>query len=107
MIRRPPRSTLFPYTTLFRSGAAARIRKRRREPQDQPRKRGLLRPRQGILRRPARIAAATLRRRRARGGRLVPAPAGPDCPWPAPRRAPRRSPRASLEACLYVPTEYL
>src|SRR2546430_9949782 len=25
MIRRPPRSTLFPYTTLFRSGAAARL----------------------------------------------------------------------------------
>src|SRR2546430_12074990 len=24
MIRRPPRSTLFPYTTLFRSGAASR-----------------------------------------------------------------------------------
>src|SRR3712207_7051186 len=24
MIRRPPRSTLFPYTTLFRSGAAGR-----------------------------------------------------------------------------------
>src|SRR5205085_9266931 len=24
MLRRPPRSTLFPYTTLFRSGAAAR-----------------------------------------------------------------------------------
>src|SRR3712207_8254556 len=24
MIRRPPRSTLFPYTTLFRSGCAAR-----------------------------------------------------------------------------------
>src|SRR5690349_22453017 len=24
MIRRPPRSTLFPYTTLFRSGAAVR-----------------------------------------------------------------------------------
>src|SRR5260370_16893988 len=24
MIRRPPRSTLFPYTTLFRSGSAAR-----------------------------------------------------------------------------------
>src|SRR2546421_13018301 len=24
MIRRPPRSTLFPYTTLFRSGACAR-----------------------------------------------------------------------------------
>src|SRR2546429_4390935 len=26
MIRRPPRSTLFPYTTLFRSAAAARAR---------------------------------------------------------------------------------
>src|SRR6266700_5505675 len=31
MIRRPPRSTLFPYTTLFRS-AAARVRARRRPP---------------------------------------------------------------------------
>src|SRR5437764_10891386 len=30
MVRRPPRSTLFPYTTLFRSGAAARDRRRRR-----------------------------------------------------------------------------
>src|SRR3712207_9273522 len=27
MIRRPPRSTLFPYTTLFRSAAAARRRR--------------------------------------------------------------------------------
>src|SRR2546430_8056804 len=26
MIRRPPRSTLFPYTTLFRSGQEARLR---------------------------------------------------------------------------------
>src|SRR2546430_11887507 len=26
MIRRPPRSTLFPYTTLFRSGSRMRIR---------------------------------------------------------------------------------
>src|SRR3712207_3032006 len=30
MIRRPPRSTLFPYTTLFRSGGLARARKRGR-----------------------------------------------------------------------------
>src|SRR3712207_8525238 len=31
MIRRPPRSTLFPYTTLFRSGrGAARVRRDRR-----------------------------------------------------------------------------
>src|SRR5256885_16309609 len=29
MIRRPPRSTLFPYTTLFRSGAHAGIRTQR------------------------------------------------------------------------------
>src|SRR3712207_7472156 len=28
MIRRPPRSTLFPYTTLFRSGRAVRARAR-------------------------------------------------------------------------------
>src|SRR3712207_7534140 len=27
MIRRPPRSTLFPYTTLFRSAANARVRR--------------------------------------------------------------------------------
>src|SRR2546422_1177356 len=30
MIRRPPRSTLFPYTTLFRSGCAARSAAQRR-----------------------------------------------------------------------------
>src|SRR5256884_3512861 len=29
MIRRPPRSTLFPYTTLFRSGAARAVGVRR------------------------------------------------------------------------------
>src|SRR2546422_1123257 len=29
MIRRPPRSTLFPYTTLFRSTSSARSRSRR------------------------------------------------------------------------------
>src|SRR3989449_8414377 len=28
MIRRPPRSTLFPYTTLFRSGASLHLRSR-------------------------------------------------------------------------------
>src|SRR5688572_30966543 len=30
MIRRPPRSTLFPYTTLFRSAAPSAARRRRR-----------------------------------------------------------------------------
>src|SRR5215467_15251276 len=32
MIRRPPRSTLFPYTTLFRSRSARRSRHERRRP---------------------------------------------------------------------------
>src|SRR5688572_31485237 len=43
MIRRPPRSTLFPYTTLFRSGAArraARPRARRRDDRRGGRRRG-------------------------------------------------------------------
>src|SRR2546430_13062949 len=31
MIRRPPRSTLFPYTTLFRSSPGGRGQRRRRE----------------------------------------------------------------------------
>src|SRR3712207_9301496 len=40
MIRRPPRSTLFPYTTLFRSGrgdAARAVRRRRSRGSPQPR----------------------------------------------------------------------
>src|SRR5690349_22721172 len=35
MIRRPPRSTLFPYTTLFRSRAGSRVGRRHR-PSDRP-----------------------------------------------------------------------
>src|SRR5256885_11502936 len=35
MIRRPPRSTLFPYTTLFRSWAAAESVERSVKPSDQ------------------------------------------------------------------------
>src|SRR2546425_13123586 len=34
MIRRPPRSTLFPYTTLFRSGGEAAVRRRRIRPRN-------------------------------------------------------------------------
>src|SRR5260221_6757832 len=46
MIRRPPRSTLFPYTTLFRSrGAAAGLGRRgRRNPQTRQRDRDRDRP---------------------------------------------------------------
>src|SRR3712207_8689894 len=36
MIRRPPRSTLFPYTTLFRSGTVVRINPDGSVPQDNP-----------------------------------------------------------------------
>src|ERR1041384_8501723 len=36
MIRRPPRSTLFPYTTLFRSGGSARSGGRGRSPGPPP-----------------------------------------------------------------------
>src|SRR5260370_29857232 len=41
MIRRPPRSTLFPYTTLFRSHVAAALGQRRRDGQlaEKPRQR--------------------------------------------------------------------
>src|SRR5574340_1451916 len=37
MIRRPPRSTLFPYTTLFRSRARARARGGQRDRRARPR----------------------------------------------------------------------
>src|SRR3989442_10632122 len=37
MIRRPPRSTLFPYTTLFRSPSRCRPRRTRRPVSDSPR----------------------------------------------------------------------
>src|SRR5438309_8592083 len=36
MLRRPPRSTLFPYTTLFRSRSAARVAAGRRSPWQDP-----------------------------------------------------------------------
>src|SRR5262245_63747450 len=40
MIRRPPRSTLFPYTTLFRSGLLLRRRRGARGPSPQSRLHG-------------------------------------------------------------------
>src|SRR5258708_9087488 len=36
MIRRPPRSTLFPYTTLFRSPEMRRLRRHRRDREGAP-----------------------------------------------------------------------
>src|SRR5256885_12036027 len=52
MIRRPPRSTLFPYTTLFRSEEGDQAARRRRREDARPR--GPARPPSGRdLRRPA------------------------------------------------------
>src|SRR5688572_31462348 len=48
MIRRPPRSTLFPYTTLFRSDSAA-VRVRRRPRRRVGRPPGLVFPDQQVL----------------------------------------------------------
>src|SRR5258707_4509027 len=52
MIRRPPRSTLFPYTTLFRSRAGAAGRARRRAPAEARRSAARRRARAGIARVP-------------------------------------------------------
>src|SRR5947208_8889349 len=60
MIRRPPRSTLFPYTTLFRSSTAARRARVRRgstaSPVDRSRRSKALPParRRTLCRRPSR-----------------------------------------------------
>src|SRR3712207_8249739 len=56
MIRRPPRSTLFPYTTLFRSGRlqSAFDRGAVREPGGPARRRTGARPSSGRIRRDAR-----------------------------------------------------
>src|SRR5437588_11082475 len=81
MIRRPPRSTLFPYTTLFRS-PAARGRPRHRSV------RGPLRPCARRLRAEAQDAAARPRRPGHGGG-------------PRRRRPPARGPgRGARRACL-------
>src|SRR2546429_3019488 len=52
MIRRPPRSTLFPYTTLFRSPAVQRLRDRpgRRGAHGARQARGAERPEQALVR---------------------------------------------------------
>src|SRR3712207_9507519 len=66
MIRRPPRSTLFPYTTLFRSDRAAPDRRPRTPPG------GLLAVRGAVLRGPGLRRLGGLRDRQARGHALPP-----------------------------------
>src|SRR3712207_7791197 len=75
MIRRPPRSTLFPYTTLFRSRPAAGT------------------PRAG--RAPGPSAAA---RRGGRGGATGPCPSTPRRGGPRRRTSPRRRGGASARS---------
>src|SRR5438874_5901964 len=58
MIRRPPRSTLFPYTTLFRSLARRRRRGRDAGPGHDERLRGTLRQREPRLDHPEPAAQA-------------------------------------------------
>src|SRR3712207_9324755 len=58
MIRRPPRSTLFPYTTLFRSGSHLRHR----------------RPRRQVVRTSAHLASLTAAARARRTGLRSPSP---------------------------------
>src|SRR2546422_1716475 len=50
MIRRPPRSTLFPYTTLFRSADRRRSRSRRRDGRSRRGRRPGCPPREGTTR---------------------------------------------------------
>src|SRR6266496_5458717 len=65
MIRRPPRSTLFPYTTLFRSR-----RRLPNEPGWSPHPRGAVRPERALERVPCR-ARCLLRPRRGHRGRYA------------------------------------
>src|SRR2546425_11304819 len=68
MIRRPPRSTLFPYTTLFRSDVRGALQPRRRVPA--PRDGGLRRAdgARGAARRRPELRAQEERVRRTVGG---------------------------------------
>src|SRR2546425_9595075 len=71
MIRRPPRSTLFPYTTLFRSRAD---------------RRGLC-----LLPRLLRVRPHRRRRERLGGARVTSAPSGRDTLWTLARSVETRS----------------
>src|SRR3712207_7659409 len=62
MIRRPPRSTLFPYTTLFRSGGRGRARGRRA--------RGVARPDRAGAARDERLRLRPRLRARRRGAHV-------------------------------------
>src|SRR3989449_10920381 len=73
MIRRPPRSTLFPYTTLFRSRCRLAARRRRRRPLGRALRRPLGRRAPGPAR-GARAARFPWRRRGARPGAAAPRP---------------------------------
>src|SRR2546427_9455141 len=83
MIRRPPRSTLFPYTTLFRSGYAGSDGRQflyaRRTSMDRHTQTAALSRRTFLTTASAALAGATL------GGPVPPNEAGPEKTQPGPR----------------------
>src|SRR2546430_16633730 len=89
MIRRPPRSTLFPYTTLFRSHAHtdadadgdAPERPRAPRPRARPSRRALVRRGGGAGRLPGRPTARQPPRAEQRGPPPRPAPPAWGLPW--------------------------
>src|SRR3989449_1371319 len=95
MIRRPPRSTLFPYTTLFRSGRGARDEPRR-DGVPPSRKRGLPAPLVHPHRRGRAVRSRDPRERaRAVGG--GPPPGWPPGSIPHPERPPHGRPPRRLD----------
>src|SRR5260221_5377859 len=94
MIRRPPRSTLFPYTTLFRSEALPRPRPLRPDPPGQSALR-LRQRRAHLLRRAARPDRGADRADRAHSPPGAPAPRRGPAPLPAQPDPARASPPAA------------
>src|SRR2546427_11763308 len=84
MIRRPPRSTLFPYTTLFRSHRFQRVLPARRPAREAQQPDPGAAQHRAVLRRRARLS----RGRPPDARPALRAPASPPAPSPLPHRAP-------------------
>src|SRR5256884_300281 len=100
MIRRPPRSTLFPYTTLFRSARRSRIQRFAQRPHRQSRRDGKFDPpRRGRSRRRGQCAGGRSPYRRGRQPRARRKQPRRHCPWPpCPRDIEREDVRRAVDA---------